>query len=257
MSASVKVLSGISSGTEYWIDRPVMRVGSDPAAEICILSADLSPHAITIEHRKGVYLVYLRSGDSARIDGQLVCAGQPAIWAPNHVLDLNGEHELLLRVAGDPAPSAKPAASNPWEGDPELADETHVSGRDPVSAEARPIQAVSRSRMASWLVTGICAAALMALLLVDPPRPAAGSTAFSFASVVQNAMKSPRTSPALVRRLQHAQAALIRGDRDAARQYFSDLRDDLLQQNDRFLAEHREPELAILAFVEQQLGSVR
>ena len=61
MSASVRIESGIAAGTNYWIDRPVLRMGSDPQCEISLPSAELSPHALTLEFRGGVYRAYNRS----------------------------------------------------------------------------------------------------------------------------------------------------------------------------------------------------
>ena len=53
MSAGIRVDSGVSAGTKYWIDRAVLRIGSDPQCDICLPSTELEPHAVTLEFRDG------------------------------------------------------------------------------------------------------------------------------------------------------------------------------------------------------------
>lgn len=47
--------------------------------------------------------------------------------------------------------------------------------------------------------------------------------------------------------------ALVRGDNQAARSRFGQLRDELIQQRDQFTAGNREHELRILEYVEYRL----
>ena len=61
MSASIRIESGIAAGTNYWIDRPVLRIGSDPQCEICLPTAELAAHALTLEFRGGAYRAYNRA----------------------------------------------------------------------------------------------------------------------------------------------------------------------------------------------------
>jgi len=80
MPASVRVESGISAGTKYWIDRAVLRVGSDPQCDICLPSAELAPHALTLEFRDGNYRAYNRSSSPVSVGGSLVQPGASAVW---------------------------------------------------------------------------------------------------------------------------------------------------------------------------------
>src|ERR1700755_1119101 len=101
MSASVRVESGIAAGTNYWVDRPVLRVGSDPQCEICLPSADLSPHALTLEFRGGVYRAYNRGGDPFAVGSTMLQPGGVANWDEGTAVTLPGDLRLVLAFDGD------------------------------------------------------------------------------------------------------------------------------------------------------------
>jgi len=82
MSAEIIVQSGISAGTRYWIERPVIRIGSDPQADVCLPSSRIAPHALTVEFRDGNYRVHARDRSaSVQVNGQLVEPGSAKPFA--------------------------------------------------------------------------------------------------------------------------------------------------------------------------------
>jgi hypothetical protein len=85
---------------------------------------------------------------------------------------------------------------------------------------------------------------------------AAGADQLQFEDVIQQAFDSPTTNRQLIQRLQFAQQANVRGNRSEARSRFSSLRSDLVAERTQFEKEKRIPELAILQFVEAQIGEL-
>ncbi len=108
MSANIRVESGISAGTKVWIDRPVLRIGSDPQCDVCLLSAELAPHAITLEFRDGNYRAYNRSQSPVNIGSTVVQPGANAVWQADDTLQLPGDLRLALEIDGDPRPAPRP-----------------------------------------------------------------------------------------------------------------------------------------------------
>src|SRR5688572_746458 len=108
MSASIRIESGIAAGTNYWIDRPVLRIGSDPQCEICLPTADLAPHALTLEFRTGTYRAYNRGATAIFLGRTSLQPGAAGVWNDGDVLTLPGDQRLALAVDGDPRPCPRP-----------------------------------------------------------------------------------------------------------------------------------------------------
>ena len=108
MSASIRIESGIAAGTNYWIDRPVLRIGSDPQCDICLPTAELAPHALTLEFRGGNYRVYNRGTSPVTVGRSTLQAGANGLWNDGDSIVLPGNLQLRLAVDGDPRPSPRP-----------------------------------------------------------------------------------------------------------------------------------------------------
>ena len=104
MPARVTIQSGISAGTTHWIERPVVRIGNDPKSDICLPSADVAAHALTLEFRDGQYRIYNRSRNDVFVGICVVAPGQAAAWFDTDILQLNKEIALVLDVDDDPTP---------------------------------------------------------------------------------------------------------------------------------------------------------
>ncbi len=248
MSATITVQSGVSAGTTYWIERPVLRVGSDPDSDLCLLSTDVNAHALTIEYRNGRYQVHNRSSASIQIGRQAVAVGKSAHWLPEHALGLSGGTELVLDVDGDGAPCPKPTDN--FDADGENDEVIRTTDKDGGSPEAKAKRSKNGTQLA---VIAVCVLGMGFMMI---PRDSTGTkqpTAPIFSQVVRDAVKSDTTSPLLVQRLQYAQAALVRGNTSTARKRFQKLKDDLVKQREEFIGYERENELAVLNYVEYQL----
>ncbi len=247
MPAKLIIQSGIAAGASHWIQRPVIRIGSDPAADVCLPTASVPPHALTLEFRNGVYRVFNRCRTEISIGTHRVSPGQAADWQDTDVLKLNDEVELALELDEDPRP-------RPVRTVPDVVQEAeNRSEQEPVALAPPPAEAPanrsSSQTIVQLAVIAVCLFGCVALLVREqnkrhrtkrnPPR---------FGTVVRDALASKTTSPQLVRRLQHAESAFIRGDQKAARQRFGRLRDDLAPHQQQYARDGRNPELAIIEF---------
>ncbi len=107
MTAKIEFTGRIRSGSICWIDKPVMRIGSDPESDVCIPSADVAQHAVTIEYRQGAYTAYNRQSDPIKVTGIEVSAGSSAVWKAGTELQIGENVALRLVQEGDGAPSAE------------------------------------------------------------------------------------------------------------------------------------------------------
>jgi hypothetical protein len=255
MPARVTVQSGVSAGTSHWVEQPVIRIGSDPRSHVCLPSAGVPAHALTVEFRDGTYRVYNRCQHEVLVDGRTVQAGQSVAWADQDILQLNEDIALVLQLSDDPQPTPM---RSPVVLETDRGDEEHeeVAGPSVPARDSRESPPDRDRFLLQVAVIALCVLGSAGLLArealkdqADRPVPP------QFAVVVRNALAA-RTSPELVQRLQYAESAAVRGDREAARQRFEALRDDLLPQVRDFAAAGRQTEVAILDFVEYRLGQL-
>lgn len=258
MPAKVTVQSGVSAGTSHWIEQAVVRIGSDPRADVCLPSADVPSHALTLEYREGVYRVYNRCRANIFIGTRVVEPSKSLPWPDTDILQLNDEIELVLDLDDDPSPVPMRTAPEPdWDeqalqqpGEATAMDVAHGDERaDAASADGSKF-------MLQMAVIVLCLLGCIVLLARESLKDADGQRRQppSFAAVIRNAIAS-ETSPELIQRLQYAESAAIRGNHHSARARFGALRDDLVPQQELFVATRRQPELAILDFVEYRLGT--
>lgn len=258
MPACIRVDSGISVGTRHWIDRPVLRIGSDPQCDICLPSAGLAAHALTIEFREGVYRAYNRDATVVSVGSDLVKPGGVATWHHDATLVLPGDLRLVLEVDGDPRPAPRPESLAEWSTtDSALtqADASILAGAATTAGESK-----KSSSLGQLAVIGICIATMAGLLTMrggsgersTPARP-------TFDAIVEASLARDDSTREIVRRLQYAQAALVRGHNKLARVRFLKLRDQLVHTDGTLPAENAgatDDVLSddVLSYVEYQLG---
>jgi len=257
MPASIRVQSGISAGTNYWIDRPVLRIGSDPQCEICLPTAELAPHALTLEFREGNYRAYNRGTSPVTVGSAVIQPGAIGIWREDQTVHLPGDLRLLLEVDGDPRPSPRPESR--------LDDAFSTENGDALAGAAAPDAVATAKKSSSSLVQlgiiGFCVLGMAALLTMrgggadtaTPDRP-------TFEAIVEQTLAKPdEASRRLLQRLQYAQAALVRGDqhRDLARERFQKLRGQLVRHKESLTAEDRGDTERMLDYVEFRLSELQ
>lgn len=253
MANAIEILNGISQGTRFWLEKRVVRIGSDPGADLCIPSAELPPIAATLEFREGDWTIHDRSGQGVTPSEAESGAQESVLWQSGKVIELCDRTQLRLCVYGEAGPAPQPSLASKFEA---------LSGqgvRSPaLETASRHGTAVARgSAAAKWgqyVVIAVCLLGCAGLILWQPGDNAPGKAAPNFQSLIEEAIGSKSTSQVLVQRLQYAQAAFGRGDRELAREWFRKLRDDLLRQEDRLIIDKKEIEIKILHFAEHQIG---
>ena len=253
MPAKLTIQSGISAGASHWIERPVIRVGSHPQSDVCLPSADVPSQALTVEFRDGRYRVYNRCERDILIGSQPVAPGSVADWPDTDILQLTNEVSLVLDVDDDPTPMPmKIAADYAYDEDePNIEQQFDADSTDAAASADRSKTLLQIAVIAMCLLGAVGLLARRSMRTAteqrDPP---------SFAKVVRDAIASDTTSSDLIQRLQYAESATVRGNKTTARERYGSLRDDLVPQKDTLVAGNREPELAILDFVEYRLGQL-
>jgi len=254
MSASVRIESGIAAGTSYWIDRPVLRVGSDPQCEISVPSAELPAHALTLEFRGGSYKAYNRSGVPIFLGSSVLQPGAAGAWDDGDVATLPGDVRLLLTFDGDPRPAPRPDSRRDDGFDEPEAAVTGEAAKPATPEEAQ--KAKSKSTM-QLLVIGLCIAAGGLLLMTSGDTEEATADRPTFAEIVETSLKKGENIRTLAQKLQYAESFVVRGNDEMARQQFSELRDQLTRQMDSLPADDQKDALSIQEFVEMRLSGLQ
>jgi hypothetical protein len=252
MSAHIRVESGISAGTSYWIDRPVLRIGSDPQCDICLPSADLAPHALTVEFRNNTYRVYNRSGAPITIGRQVVQAGGNELWPADQMAALSGGLNMVLEVDGDSRPSPRPDSITRDNAD--TSDDVAIDAAD--SSQGTTAAKKSSSTMIQLGVIAFCLLGMGAFLTMNRGGGATTANRPTFDAIVKESLAASEGSAMrkLLPQLQYAQAAVVRGNAEVARVRFSRLRDRLVSQIDSLSGDSRKQAETALDYVEYQLS---
>lgn len=249
MGARILVQSGIASGTTHWIERNVVRVGSDPGMDLTLPCDELDKHALTLEYRDGVYRVHNRCSVQVYLGGRTVAPGQSDQWYDTDLLELPGLVQLAMEVEDDPAPAPAPWVS-PARSSAAVAEEAVDMDASaaaptpdrPVSSGSQRRQDSPRSPQASsssstMLQVGVIVACVLGCVLLlarDRVRRSAdsGVSVPKFEVIVDQALEQadPATQ-SLLRHVQYAESAMIRGNKKAARQRYALVRSILLSSH--------------------------
>jgi hypothetical protein len=251
MSAIIHVQSGIAAGTNYWIDRPVLRIGSDPQCEICLPSADLAAHALTLEYRAGAYRAYNRGTEPYMVGGATVAPGAATEWREGQTAILSGGLQLELEFDGDPRPCPRQErrSDDALEHEDEAASATEGSTSGVTKPKSKTTVQIA--------VIAICGLATAAFLMM--PRGSVETNVANrptFESIVKDSLDKGGDARVLVQQLQFAQAALVRGHGELGAALFLRLRDRLIHQQDSLPASDREATQRVLDYVQYRLSQM-
>jgi hypothetical protein len=226
MPASIAVTTGISKGTTFWIERPVMRIGSD-GCDLCLPSADLAAHAITLEYRGGVYHAHNKTNATYQLNRQPLASKQSGVWQFGQELVLAPDVVLVLTATGDPAPSARPTTDNLYFPDEVEAKPAAVN---PSNEDEEPAAKPPKKIMELTVIVLCVVAGAFLLLRGQMKKPTqSDQPKVTFQQLVEDLQpKYPR----LVHRLQYTRAASLRGQTKEAIEGYEALADDLTEQAD-------------------------
>lgn len=250
MTARICIHSGIASGTTFWIERPVVRIGSEPSSDLCIPSSEVSPHALTVEYREGQYRIHNRSQSDLYVGGRVIEPHASRQWRESDLLELAGGVQLALELDDDGAPAPK-SLHTLYDSEPndaqqvadaaatELSQSQHKVTRDASQGEHAALtqQKAKRGILGPILVTCLCVTGCVLLLLREHNKSHSDGTAgkLDFASVIHLAQApSSDVTDAVLHHLQWAEAAVLRGDRETARRRYRNARGILLADSPKF-----------------------
>ncbi len=256
MSARITIQSGIAAGTSHRIVNRVARVGSDPQSEVCLPTADIPSHALTLEFRDDGCRVYNRCKSNVQIGAQLIEPDQVAAWPETDILQLGQDTELLLDFL-DPQYTENDEAFDFDEDEEDLSNHDLNSEGDN-STERQEDQKKASSLNAKiimqMVVTTTCLVGCVFLLLREQNRKSGPDTGPGFSEIVSTAIANPTVvSPELVQRLQHAEAQRIRGRKEIAHDEYQSIRDDLIRGSNEIGNESENPNTQILSFIQGRL----
>ena len=253
MSAFITIQSGIAAGTSHHIVSRVVRVGSDPQSDVCLPTAEIPGHALTLEFDENSCRVYNRCRNNVHIGDQMIEPDQVATWPENDVLQLGEDIELLLDFED---PRSQGTSADFYT---EFDDETDFVEEFSASAEPeseKPSSGSARTMM-QLTVTLLCIVGCALLLLRDQNRKTGPESGPGFSQIVSNAIENPEVSRELIQRLQHAEALRVRGRQEMAREEYQSIRNDLVASKIRSTFNDTSNPLAsqILQFIQTRLES--
>jgi hypothetical protein len=251
MTARIIVQSGLSSGTVYWIEHPVTRLGSDPSMEFCLPSTALESHVLTIEFRSKNYRVYNRGTQPCFLAEQCLASGQSNVWMESDLLELPDGQQLAIELDEDPSPSPQthsyeifgsvpherqPEEQGPEEqglGQPKSLSRKLASSdkalRDHVSGSATGAQSTAKAGQMLVIVFCLILGGFLLLRHQFKASSSPSTNAPEFEEVIREALNTQAGIPhALISQLQFAEAAATAGNRSTAFERYSQLRDTLV-----------------------------
>jgi hypothetical protein len=225
MSARIVITAGVSVGNEYWIEQPVLTVGSDRQCEVFLPSTDVPAEAALVEFRGSGYRVHNRSAGELRVAGRPLASAQSADWPAGQEIELPGGVRVQLLIDGSPAPSPRPL--EPLS----IAEPLKTAVGDETRPAAAPAKTRSLGAVVQVAVIVVCVG-LSAVVVIrgthkEAPagKPAEGPT---LATLVEDGLKqNSESARRLTLRLQLAEAAHVRGNDKLAASRYERLKDYL------------------------------
>ena len=233
----------------------MLRVGSDPQCEICLPTADLAPHALTLEFRSGTYRAYNRGSTPITLGSTTLQPGAAGVWNDGDALTLPGDLRLVLAFDGDPRPCPRPETRMDDGFDD---DGSTTAGEAPIAMTPEAAKKAKSKSLMQLAVIGVCVVATGGLLMLNSGGTEAPSqNRPSFDAIVTSSLKKDDTIRTLVQKLQFAQSFVVRGNNERAKLCFTELRDQLMRQMDSLPPADREDAQKIRDYVEMQLGQLQ
>ena len=235
----------------------MLRIGSDPQCDICLPSAELAPHALTLEFRDGNYRAYNRSASPVNVGATVVQPGANAVWHADETIQLPGDLRLALEVDGDPRPTPRPDShfDDGFARRRRIAADGRGGGRRADEAAAKK----SKSSLIQMAIIGVCVLALAGLLDDEKRRrrrdgrrrPADVQRARPGVAHQGRAPPGDRPPPAI-----RPGRPRPRQRPQLAHERFVKLRDQLVNHVDSLAGEEKTDAERVLSYVEYRLGQL-
>ena len=217
MRLKITVTTGLTAGTNYPIEKNVVRIGAGSQCDICLPVSDLEPHAATVEFRNGESVLYNRCRRPIRIGSTEVAPGERANWPLGHDLSLADGAVLVLAEDKTPATVIPEQQSGTRDsGDPRLDHVDFESQRDDLVRNRAP----SISKMLQVGIIVIAVGVVLGWFTLSSNPGAARSNKVAAAettdSVVEVSPERKKAREQMAEDLRFAKAALYREDWERA-----------------------------------------
>jgi hypothetical protein len=257
MPARITIQSGVAAGTSHRINSRVARVGSDPQSDVCLPSADIPAHALTLEFQDSPELqdasclVYNRCRSRIYVGAQVVEPDQSVHWPETDILQMDQGIELLLDFDDsngtgtwandeseyadgmDDSSTAEPisgleGSQENWNAANTVRTGSTIKTGSTATPESTAKPGSTTKTVVQLCVTGLCLAGCALLLLREQNRAANVDVGVGFAEVVSMGLDDATVPRSLINRLQYAEAQRVRGRAKVADEQFQSIRDELV-----------------------------
>jgi hypothetical protein len=242
------IISSTADGerSEHWIEKRVLRIGSDADCEV-VLPEGNDPHAASLQFRNGAYVLRNRSKHPVSLGGRMILPEGSETWGSQESLELPGGVSLLLSIEGDPAPAPRTDHQHLVQHYQRIREDEKQAAV--VAKEAAEVQAVAEGKapakkssnaqiivgLLCLFLAGAIGVGLIAFVLAKSqsasvdggPSPTAMVT-----SLLSNSAYSSQLPPTLMSRLQEAQQAIALMDREMAERRLLRLQAELVRLKD-------------------------
>lgn len=252
MAAEITIIEGVGAGQSIWIEHPVVRIGSDPTADVCLPDADLPNHAATVEYRGGQYTVYGYSDVPLMVNEQLIDEGQSGTWRDGQTVRIGTFATMILEATGDGRPEPRPKERHDLEPMPD-----EPAGAEPTSDSPPGDSAKTIVQIAVILVCLLG----VAWMLLNPGTGKQTSAQRPAIAPVLESVDWSKTSPThhLTVLVRNAEMSRLRGDLKKARAKYEEIRDQWRRRQEALENAGQElpqDEETLLRFVVHQLADL-
>jgi hypothetical protein len=255
MPAIIRVSSGPGGGREHWIERPVIRVGSDPDSDLCLPDPAIPSHAATIEFRNKQYVVHNRSEQTFLLGGRSIEKQSKSTWENEEKLEFPGVVVLELFLDRDPSPTPKPHLPEP---EPPVTDSAEVRDVPPIDAVAKTKTGFSPKEMVQLAVTICCVLGMIVIIafkVMPQNRSEKRVIDVKFGEVLEDRKNvSEPYYLSMVDEVQEAMVLKSRGDKSLANEKLRKIRSQLHDRRDGEGKLSKPHEERLYAFVVSQVS---
>ena len=217
MLLKITVTTGLTAGTNYPIEKNVIRIGAGSQCDICLPVSDLEAHAATVEFRNGESVIYNRSRRLIRIGSTAVAPGERANWQLGHDLSLADGAMLKLEKCETSAKVKFPLKSGTLDSDDPRLDHVDLENQ---SGDVTGNRSPWISKMLQTGIIVIAVGVVLAWFTLGSSSGAALSSAVSptetEAPVVEVSPEQEKAREQMTEELRFAKAALYREDWERA-----------------------------------------
>ena len=250
MPAIITVSSGLTSGTQYTVEKKVVRIGGGSHCDICLPATDIPQNAATVAFQQGQYALYNRSRRAMTLGRAILNPGESALWENGQILKLSPQVSLTLEIIGESNLVLEVGEGLPAEDIADLDQFEATLGVD--SARGK-----KTSLYKSLPVIAVTCVALLATVMFLVGGLNSSVQKSDFDKIVAFAAQTDGVSQNLMQDLRFAEAAVTRDDTQMAAEMLGRISRSLSAvENQEASSDKQRLKLAILYHVRNRLRTL-